>query len=108
VESRPTADTAAGATAAAAPAVPGASAVWDNLTLGLRLLATNNLEVRGEDMRLSRSGGTRLGDINAVFGGDLAIRKAPHDRLAISGSLQTVRGSYAYQGRRFTIERDGM
>jgi translocation and assembly module TamB len=71
------------------------------------LLATNNLEVRGEDMRLSRSGGTRLGDINVVFGGDLAIRKAPHERLAVSGSLQTLRGSYAYQGRRFTIERDG-
>jgi translocation and assembly module TamB len=58
-------------------------------------------------MRFSRESLTGMGDLNAVFGGDLAIRKAPHEKLALSGTLQTVRGSYAYQGRRFTIERDG-
>jgi autotransporter translocation and assembly factor TamB len=107
VESTATSETGAAAAAGSEPPLPGRAAVWDNLTLRLRLLATNNLEVRGEDMRLSREGGTRLGDINVLFGGDLAIRKAPHERLAVSGELETVRGSYAYQGRRFTIEREG-
>jgi autotransporter translocation and assembly factor TamB len=107
VASADTPGTGTSAAAPSGPSLPGAAAVWDNLTLRLRLLATNNLEFRGEDMRLSREGGTRLGDINVLFGGDLAIRKAPHERLAVSGELETVRGSYAYQGRRFTIEREG-
>ena len=89
------------------PRIPGVSALWENLTLRLRLQATNNLAVRGENMRLSREAVTGLGDINVVFGGDLAIRKSPHSRLALAGTMQTVRGSYAYQGRRFTIEREG-
>ena len=58
-------------------------------------------------MRLSSEAVAGVGDINVVFGGDLAIRKAPHAPLTLSGALQTVRGTYAYQGRRFTIERDG-
>lgn len=89
------------------PSFPGMAALWDNLTLRLRLLATNNLVVRGENMRLSRGAGASVGDINVTFGGDLAIRKAPHEKPVFSGLMQTVRGSYAYQGRRFTIERDG-
>ncbi len=100
------APSAAGA-AGAMPALPGLSTIWDNLTLRLRLLATNNLAVRGENMRLTREATTGVGDINVVFGGGIAIRKAPAGKLAVSGTLQTVRGSYAYQGRRFTIERDG-
>ena len=93
--------------AGAPPRIPGLSTIWDNLTLRLRLLATNNLAVRGENMRLTREATTGVGDINVVFGGDIAVRKAPAGKLAVSGTLQTVRGSYAYQGRRFTIERDG-
>jgi autotransporter translocation and assembly factor TamB len=89
------------------PAFPGVSTMWDNLTMRLRLIATNNLVVHGENMRLSREAVAGVGDINVTFGGDLAIRKAPHDRPEVTGVLQTVRGSYAYQGRRFTIERDG-
>jgi hypothetical protein len=105
----PTAPAAPGAAPAAAisPSFPGMAALWDNMTLRLRLLATNNLVVRGENMRVSREGGAGLGDINMTFGGDLAIRKAPQEKPDVSGVLQTVRGSYAYQGRRFTIEREG-
>ena len=101
------AETPAAAAAATPPRLPGMSALWENLTLRLRLLATNNLVVRGDNMRLSRDALTGVGDINVVFSGDLAIRKTPHERVQLSGALQTVRGSYAYQGRRFTIERDG-
>ena len=107
---RPYSVAAADAPAAGAgtlPRLPGISALWDNLTLRLRLLATSNLVVRGDNMRLTRDAIAGVGDINVVFSGDLAIRKTPHARVQLSGALQTVRGSYAYQGRRFTIERDG-
>jgi translocation and assembly module TamB len=96
-----------GASTATLPSFPGMAAVWDNMPLRLRLLTTSNLVVRGENMRLSREAAAGVGDINVTFGGDLAVRKAPHEKPDLSGVLQTVRGSYAYQGRRFTIERDG-
>lgn len=98
---------AADETLAAVPPLPGVSAVWDNLRISLRLHASNNLIIRGENMRLSRDSLADLGDINATFGGDISIRKQPHQQIELAGALQTVRGSYAYQGRRFTIERDG-
>jgi autotransporter translocation and assembly factor TamB len=101
------ADTSTVQQASSSAPVPGASGVWDNLTLRLRLLTTNNLVVRGENMHLSREALSSIGDISVVFGGDLSIRKATHEPIQVSGALQTVRGSYAYQGRRFTIERDG-
>ena len=89
------------------PPLPGVSAIWDNLQLRLRFHASNNLIIRGENMRLSRESLADIGDINATFGGDLSIRKDPHESIQLAGALQTVRGSYAYQGRRFNIERDG-
>ncbi len=85
----------------------GFSSVWDNLTLRVRVLTTNNLNLRGENMHLSRETLSSLGDISVTLGGDMSIRKAPHEAIEVSGTLQTIRGTYAYQGRRFTIERDG-
>jgi len=75
--------------------------------LRLRLLATNNLVLKGQNIRMSRGATSTLGDLNITFSGDLAVRKAPQGKPEFSGVLQTVRGTYAYQGRRFTIERDG-
>jgi autotransporter translocation and assembly factor TamB len=86
---------------------PGLSGIWDNLTLRVRVLTTNNLNVRGENMHLSRETVSSLGDISVTLGGDVSIRKAPHEPIEVSGTLQTIRGTYAYQGRRFIIERDG-
>ena len=96
-----------GETIAAVPALPGVSAAWDNLRLRLRFHASNNLIIRGQNMRVSRESMADLGDINATFGGDLSIRKEPNQDIELAGALQTVHGSYAYQGRRFTLERDG-
>ncbi|HEU4935771.1 MAG TPA: translocation/assembly module TamB domain-containing protein [Vicinamibacterales bacterium] len=87
--------------------LPGLSSIWDNLTLRVRVLTTNNLNVRGENMHLSRETLSSLGDISVALGGDVSIRKSPQEPIQVSGTLQTIRGTYAYQGRRFTIERDG-
>jgi autotransporter translocation and assembly factor TamB len=85
----------------------GFASIWDNLTLRVRVLTTNNLNLKGENMHLSRETLSTLGDISLTLGGDMSIRKAPHEPIEVSGTLQTIRGTYAYQGRRFTIERDG-
>ena len=100
-------DVSGGTAAVAALPVPGLPAIWDHLQLRLRVHVPNNLIVRGENMRLSRDSLADVGDINAVFGGDLSVRKDPHRNMELSGALQTVRGTYAFQGRRFTIERGG-
>ncbi|HTH03184.1 MAG TPA: translocation/assembly module TamB domain-containing protein [Vicinamibacterales bacterium] len=91
----------------AGASTPGRSTIWDNLTLRLRVLTANNLNLRGENMHLSRETLASLGDISVTLGGDMSIRKAPHEPIEVAGTLQTIRGTYAYQGRRFTIERDG-
>lgn len=101
-----TSPAAATATATASPG-PAAGGIWDNLSLRLRVLTTNNLNVRGENIHLSKEALASLGDISVLFGGDVSIRKAPHEPIQVAGALTTIRGSYAYQGRRFTIERDG-
>ena len=94
-------------TPAASPPIPGISALWDNLTLRLRLLATNNLELRGQNMRFSReSSPVWATSMRCSEGTSRFARRRTRSWLS-PGTLQTVRGSYAYQGRRFTIERDG-
>jgi translocation and assembly module TamB len=48
-----------------------------------------------------------FGDINATVGGALQLRKGVGERFRITGEVNTVRGSYTFQGRRFDIMRDG-
>src|SRR6185436_15950226 len=42
-----------------------------------------------------------------TLGGDIWADKAPYDRLRLTGTVNTVRGWYDFQGRRFDILRDG-
>jgi autotransporter translocation and assembly factor TamB len=48
-----------------------------------------------------------LGALNVTLGGDLYASKVPWDQIRLIGVVNTVRGSYDFQGRRFTILRDG-
>jgi len=42
-----------------------------------------------------------------TLGGDLYVSKVPWDQVRIYGPVNTVRGHYDFQGRRFDILRDG-
>ena len=48
-----------------------------------------------------------LGAINLTLGGDLRATKQPGSPIALVGVVNTVRGTYDFQGRRFEILRDG-
>jgi translocation and assembly module TamB len=49
-----------------------------------------------------------LGDVNVTIGGDIRVRKAAGQRdVTLRGAVNTVRGTYDFQGRRFEIQRDG-
>jgi translocation and assembly module TamB len=45
--------------------------------------------------------------MNAYVGGAMTVEKAPGGKLRLTGEVNTVRGSYSFQGRRFDIMRDG-
>jgi translocation and assembly module TamB len=48
-----------------------------------------------------------LGAINVTLGGDVRATKQPGSPIALIGVVNTIRGTYDFQGRRFDILRDG-
>jgi autotransporter translocation and assembly factor TamB len=75
-----------------------------DLTLGLAV--PGNLVLRGTDLRPANAP-IDIGDMNVTVGGAVQIRKAPGERPRLVGEVNTIRGSYTFQGRRFEIMRDG-
>jgi len=100
---------AAQAEAAGAGHSPAARApLFDRLDMDLRVIVPNNLILRGNDIRPSGPQSAAIGDLNVTVGGDVVLRKTPRARTRITGTVNTVRGSYDFQGRRFDVEREGV
>jgi TamB, inner membrane protein subunit of TAM complex len=103
---------AAGASAKAASEQPptraaAARGLFENLELQLHIDIPDNLVIRGRQLRPGGRMRASFGDINAIVGGNLVLRKQPATAVRLDGSVNTVRGSYQFQGRRFDIQRDG-
>ncbi len=77
------------------------------VALNLRLRIPENLVLRGKNLRPGGASGASLGDMNITAGGDLHLRKEPDAPMTIDGSVDTVRGTYQFQGRRFDLVRGG-
>jgi autotransporter translocation and assembly factor TamB len=88
-------------------ALPPAPRGVERLALDLRIEIPDDLVLRGADLRPGGRGGLALGDINLTVGGDVRIQKEPGNPLVLSGTVETVRGFYQFQGRRFDVTRDG-
>jgi hypothetical protein len=80
---------------------------FDALALDVRVVVPNNLNVRARDLNPGGVSPIGLGDVNITLGGDVRAVKEPGDQLRLIGSVNTVRGTYTFQGRRFEIQRDG-
>jgi autotransporter translocation and assembly factor TamB len=80
--------------------------IFDALDLSVGLAIPGNLVLIGNNIKPANAP-INIGDITATVGGILQLRKTPHDILSITGDVNTVRGSYTFQGRRFEILRDG-
>ena len=76
------------------------------LALDITVDVPDNLVLRGTDIRTASSA-VALGDMNVTVGGDFTLRKRPGDDLVLLGEVNTVRGTYDFQGRRFSVQRDG-
>jgi autotransporter translocation and assembly factor TamB len=83
-----------------------APSLFDGLQLGVHVTVPNDLVVKGNDLQLSGSP-IGLGTLNLTLGGDVWVSKVPYDQLRLTGVVNTVRGTYNFQGRRFEILRGG-
>jgi autotransporter translocation and assembly factor TamB len=92
--------------AQSAPGATGATGVMAPLTLNVHFVAPNDFVVRGNDLRTGPTSAS-IGNINMTVGADLFIQKQPDAPMTIRGTANTVRGFYEFEGRRFTVRRDG-
>jgi len=76
------------------------------LELDMHLTIPDDLVVKADDLKTAE-GPVGLGKLNITLGGDLNITAAPRSPITLVGNINTVRGFYDYQGRRFTVLRDG-
>jgi autotransporter translocation and assembly factor TamB len=80
--------------------------LFDVLDMDLRIGIPDDLVLKGQDIKAG-SGGVSLGDMNLTVGGNLEVRHVPGDVMRLRGDIETIRGSYTFQGRQFQISRDG-
>ena len=93
------------APAGPAPTVPHVG-IFDALDLNLGVAVPSTLMLRGSNLRPVNAA-IDIGDMNATVGGVLQIQKAPGRKVRLTSEVNTVRGSYTFQGRLFEILRDG-
>ena len=67
----------------------------------------DNVVIKGTDINPSGASPIGLGDVNVTIGGDVRAMKNAGDKVRLLGTVNTVRGTYDFQGRRFDIQRDG-
>jgi translocation and assembly module TamB len=77
---------------------------WDRLGLDVMLRIPGTLRMRGDEVQVTAGTPIGLGDINLRVFGDLYFYKDPGDVAYITGSLDSLTGSYTFQGRRFDVD----
>jgi autotransporter translocation and assembly factor TamB len=76
---------------------------WDRLGLDIALHVPDTLHLTGENVQVSAGTPIGIGDINLRVRGDLYLYKDPGDELCVTGSFDSINGTYAFQGRRFDV-----
>jgi hypothetical protein len=82
------------------------ASLFGGLRMDLRFTVPNDLIVKASDVRTPNAP-IGLGAINLTLGGDLRASKDAGGQVSVVGAVNTVRGFYDFQGRRFDILRDG-
>jgi autotransporter translocation and assembly factor TamB len=77
---------------------------WERLGLGIELHVPNTLRLTGDDVQVAAGTPLGLGSFNLRVLGDLYLSKDPAQPLYVTGSLDSVTGTYAFQGRRFDVD----
>jgi len=74
--------------------------------MNLRLTVPNDLRIKASSLQ-PPGAPVSLGALNLTLGGDVTVEKAAGDAPRLRGLVNTIRGNYDFQGRRFDILRDG-
>jgi len=77
---------------------------WDRVGLNLQLTIPGTLRMTGDEVQIRSGTPLGLGSFNLRAIGDLYFYKDPGDEMYVTGSLDSVSGTYAFQGRRFDID----
>ncbi|HEY7790747.1 MAG TPA: translocation/assembly module TamB domain-containing protein [Vicinamibacterales bacterium] len=85
---------------------PPATTDTNGMSVNVRIHVPDNFVIKGSDIRPAGSS-FAVGDVNLTLGGDLHIVQPPGGELRLNGTINTVRGLYVFQGRRFQIARNG-
>jgi uncharacterized protein involved in outer membrane biogenesis/ribosomal protein L25 (general stress protein Ctc) len=80
--------------------------LFDAIDLEVALGIPSNLVLRGNDIRPANAP-IEIGDMVVTVGGAVQVVKAPGAPFVVRGEVNTIRGNYTFQGRRFEILRDG-
>jgi autotransporter translocation and assembly factor TamB len=88
------------------PVAASQPSIFDALEMNVALSIPNDLVIRGTDIEAPNAP-VALGSMNLTVGGMLDIQKPPSGRIRLIGDVNTIRGTYIFQGRRFDIQRDG-
>lgn len=99
---QPYATEAAPVTAALDPVV--ALNPWERMRLDVSVHIPQTLKLVGEEVQITPGTPIGLGNINMRVGGDVFLYKDPGQPLFVNGSLDTLAGTYVFQGRRFDID----
>jgi translocation and assembly module TamB len=84
-----------------------ASSFFSGLEVDVRLIAPDDLILRGSSIRPVARDSWSLGDLNVTVGGELQATRQPGGDPIVVGDITTVRGVYTFEGRRFEIQRGG-
>jgi translocation and assembly module TamB len=87
-------------------AEPPSPSPVEALRMDVRVTVPEDLVVKASELR-TPGAPVSLGAINITLGGDLRATKEPGRQIVLVGAVNTVRGTYDFQGRRFEILRDG-
>ena len=81
----------------------GALNPWDRIGLDVFLRVPGTLRLTGDNVQISPGTPIGLGNINLRVAGDLYLYKDPSQPLFVTGSFDSITGTYAFQGRRFDV-----
>jgi autotransporter translocation and assembly factor TamB len=93
-------------TAQAAATQPKSPSSFDALRMNVRITVPDDLIVTSSGIEVPGAL-IDLGALNLTLGGDLTATKDPAGTVRLRGSVNTVRGTYEFQGRRFEVLREG-
>lgn len=77
---------------------------WERLGIDLTVSTRGTLRMVGDNVQVSSGTPLGLGNVSVRAYGDIYLYKDPAQPLFVTGSLDSLTGTYAFQGRRFDLD----